>query len=163
MSERHRHSTVRLARYADMEGILETLLKALASTDTPFPEPEQPYAQQYNLDKIAQQLVFVAENEAGRIVGCIILSYAHWPWTRPSSESGKHLLNEHFWVEPEYRRGGTASRLIKAAQDRADAVKLPLLLEISSEDANSDLKDRFVRHQGFKYLGGKFYRPARGG
>jgi GNAT superfamily N-acetyltransferase len=153
---------LRAARYADMEGILQTLLRALAESETGYPEPDQPYCQQATMDLMAQGLVFVAAN-GERIVGVVILDYARWPWTHPNSESGRHLYNQHFWVDPAFRRGGTALKLRKMAEARADALGLPLLLQTSSLDSNTDLKDRFFAMGGFKRVGGNFYRMPKKG
>jgi GNAT superfamily N-acetyltransferase len=111
---------------------------------------------------MAQGLVFVAAN-GERIVGVVILDYARWPWTHPNSESGRHLYNQHFWVDPAFRRGGTALKLRKMAEARADALGLPLLLQTSSLDSNTDLKDRFFAMGGFKRVGGNFYRMPKKG
>lgn len=151
---------IRPAHYGDVEGILQTLLRALAESDTPFPAPEQPYCQQYTLDLMAQGFVFVAATEHGRVVGVLMLDKAHWPWTHPASESGRHLFNQHFWVDPAYRRGGTASKLLDHAEARADALGLPLLLQ-SSSSSDVDLTDRFFALSGFKRIGGNYYRLPR--
>lgn len=152
---------IRTARFGDVEGILQTLLRAHAESKTPYPLPEQPYCQQYTMDLIAQGLVFVATN-GERVVGVVILAKAHWPWTHPSSESGRHLYNQHFWVDPAFRRKGTALKLRKMAEARADAEGLPLLLQSSSLDSNTGLKERFFAMGSFKYVGSNYYRMPKG-
>lgn len=152
---------IRVAKFADVEGILQTLLRALDESETPWPVPEQPYCQQYTMDLIAQNLCFVALAEGTRVVGVIMLDRARWPWTHPNSESGRHLYNQHFWVDPAYRRGGTASKLLQMAAARADAEGLPLLLISSSSSPDVDLADRFFATQGFKRIGGTYFRAAK--
>jgi GNAT superfamily N-acetyltransferase len=151
---------IRAAKFGDVEGILQTLLRAHAESKTPYPLPEEPYCQQYTMDLIAQDLVFVAST-GDRVVGVVILAKAHWPWTRPSSESGRHLYNQHFWVDPAFRRGGTALKLRQMAEARADAEGLPLLLQSTSLDANTGLKERFFAMGSFKYVGSNYYRMPK--
>ena len=154
--------SVALAAYDDVFPIHKTMIRALEASETPFPAPDMPYAVQACLDLIAQGLVGVARAEQGSVVGCVMLDYARWPWCAPANPEGCYLYNQHFWVEPKYRAGGTASRLIRLAHCIADAKKLPLVLEISSiDEANADLRDRFVKMHGFRYTGGKFYRPPK--
>lgn len=152
---------VRPAKFADVDGILQTLLRALAESDTPYPDPEQPYCQQYTMDLIAQGLVFVATTDATRVVGVLILDKAHWPWTRPGSESGRHLFNQHYWVDPAYRRGGTALKLKRMAEARADDLGLPLLLQSTSLDSDTGLKERFFAIGGARYIGSNFLRMPK--
>lgn len=148
---------VRPACFEDAFGIRDTLLDALSAAETPYPRPDMPYAVQYIMDLIAQDLVAVAEC-AGRIVGCIVLSYARWPWVHPSNPAGIFLQNDHFWVEPTARRGGTAVKLLSFAKKKSDALKIWLSIDLSSLDASTEAKDRFVKSQGFVYIGGKFMR-----
>ena len=152
---------IRPAKFGDVEGIVATLMRPWSESATPWPEPEQPYCQQYTMDLIAQGLCFVALADGTRVVGVIMLDHARWPWTHPNSESGRHLYNQHFWVEPAYRRGGTASKLLKMATARADTAGLPLLLISSSSSPDIDLTDRFFATSGFKRIGGTYFRSAK--
>lgn len=152
--------TVDTARHDDVFAILATLKKALAESATPYPEPDMPYAVQAALDLIAQGFVGVARSD-DRIVGCIMLDVARWPWTHPNNPQGLHLYNQHLWVEPRARKFGTARDLLAFAKGVADARQLPLVLDISNISDDAELRDRFVRISGFAYTGGKFYRaPA---
>jgi GNAT superfamily N-acetyltransferase len=152
---------IRMAQYHDVHGIRLTLQRALEETETPLPPPDEPYCLQQVMDQTAQGFVAVAEVD-DRIVGCIVLAVNHWPWCAPGNPTGHYLYNQHFWVDPQNRRGGTAAKLLKFAKDVAEGRQLPLMLEIGCADSNSELKDRFVKQSGFKYIGGKFYRQAQG-
>ncbi len=155
-------ASVEAAVCADAFGILETLKLALASSEAQYPEPDMPYAVQALLDLIAQGLVAVARGSGRqRIVGCIVLDVARWPWVHPQNQAGQHLYNQHLWVEPRYRRGGVAQRLLSFAKEVADQRGLECQIDISSLSDDADLRDRFVRISGFTYMGGKFYRAAR--
>lgn len=147
------------ARIEDAFDIHRTLMTALAESGTPYPEPDMPYAIQALMDLIAQQLVAVCKITEGRIVGCIVLDHARWPWVAPNNPAGVHLYNQHFWVDKKYRRGSPAVRLLKFAKDVADAKGLPIVVQLTGlMEIDASVRDRFVRIQGFSYTGGMFYR-----
>jgi GNAT superfamily N-acetyltransferase len=149
----NRIAVVRPATFEDVFAIERTVTEmAWPNADIPLPEPERPYVVQYGLDLIARRLVHVAEVETV-IVGCIMLDTHHWPWNRKSW----YLENQHFWIEPKFRKGGVAAKLIAAAKATADDMKMPLRLCFTSDGRDADLKDRFMRMQGFKYQGGNFF------
>jgi GNAT superfamily N-acetyltransferase len=148
---------VRQATWEDATRILPTLLLALEAAETPFPAPELPYAIQYTMDLANQGMMFVA-TAGDEIVGTIILDAFCWPWNRQQ----RYLTNVHFWIERPYRSGGIAQRLLTEAKRVADHLQVPLLIEMSSGGIDQDLKDRFVRMNGFKSVGGKFYRLPKG-
>lgn len=154
---RANRTQVRKAGYLDAWGIYYTLLDALDATETPLPDPELPYCIQAMLDRIHNGCAFVAVTPDDKIVGCVVLNIAHWPWVSPSSRKGAHFFNEHFWVDPKYRAGGTATKLLDCAKNLAASHGIPLQIEISSIDGNLELKDKFMRTRGFRQLGGKFY------
>lgn len=150
------------ARCEDAFGILETLKLALAESGTDYPEPDMPYAVQALLDLIAQGLVVVARGPVkSRIVGCLMLDVARWPWTHPNNAKGLHLYNQHFWIEPRYRKGGIARDFLKFAKAVSDEKQMPLVIELSNISDDADLRDRFVRISGFSYAGGKFIRAPQ--
>lgn len=147
---------IRPARIEDCFAIEATLLEAAKVAEFPVPPVERPYAVQKLMDLAANRLIFVAEND-GAIVGCIVLSHHVWPWNRQAW----HLINEHFWVEPQYRKFGTAQKLLIAAKQCAREVGRPLYLDFSFGGIDADLKDRFARLNGFKYNGGRFlFEPS---
>lgn len=160
---RIRSVVVRPAEPEDVVSALATLRKGLSEIgyDVPMPEPDLPYAMQAMLDAVAQGLVHVAVNAKNDVVGLIALNLHRWPWVSPSNPAGRYLTNEYFWVERAYRCGGTAARLLEAAKDTADRLRLPLMIETSSGGAEASMKDRFVRRCGFNYIGGKMYRAPR--
>lgn len=151
---------VRPATFEDTFGIVDTLRLAREACDTPWPPDDVPYCYQATMDQIAKGLVAVVGNSAGVIVGAIILDESRWPWTHPSNKNGYFLYNQHLWVEPNSRRGGAGIQLIDWATARAQEVGLPLMIEMSSLDANTDAKDAFMKRKGFRHLGGKFFRES---
>lgn len=161
---------VSAARPEDAFAILETLTNAITEIDpdhTRYPLPEVPYCVQAMLDLIAQGLVVVVHSPTtGRIVGCLALDFARWPWVAPGTANKQafHLYNQHFWVEPRYRRGGVAQKLLDAAKGIADERGLSLVFHMTSgTDAHTiRLHDRFMRSRGFEHTGGSFIRvPSR--
>lgn len=155
-------ASVEIARPEDAFGIVDTMRLALAESTTPYPEPDMPYCVQAMLDLIAQGLVAVARGPSrSRIVGCLMLDIGHWPWMHPNNRAGQHLYNQHFWVEPRYRRGGVARDFLKFAKRVSDERNLPLVIEITSISDDADLRDRFVRISGLTYTGGKFFRAPQ--
>ena len=155
-------AAVEIAQCEDVIQVWQTLQLALRSAGTPYPEPDLPYALQALLDLIAQGLVAVAWAPLrSRIVGALVLDVARWPWTHPNNPAGQHLYNQHFWIEPRYRKGGVARDFLKFAKALSDEKQLPLVIEISNMSDSSELRDRFVRISGLTYTGGKFYRAPQ--
>jgi len=144
---------IRQARIEDSVGILQTLQEALAHAPPWYPPPELPYALQYIMDLIAQDLVTVAVSPDDVVVGVIVLDWTHMPWNRQA----RYLYNQHFWVEPLWRQHRTAARLLGAAKATAKSLCVPLMLETSMEDADTGKKERFIEKNGFRGIGGKFF------
>jgi GNAT superfamily N-acetyltransferase len=153
-----RRTKVRLAHFDDVMATYACIERGRLSVDTPWPPPDLPYAAQALMDLMAQGFVAVATDPVGQIVGAIALDVTSWPWCHPDNPKGHYLYNQHFWVDPTHRRGGAGIRLLDWAKGRADEAGLPLMIELTSLDANVEEKDRFVKSRGFSYLGGKFFR-----
>jgi GNAT superfamily N-acetyltransferase len=149
---------IRSAHYEDVFQIEATLLKAASLAEFPVPPVERPYAVQKLMDLIAVKLIWVATcEETSRVVGCIVLNHHVWPWNRQAW----HLVNDHFWVDPAYRKFGVAAKLLTCAKQCAKEVGKPLYLNFSFGGIDADLKDRFAKMQGFTYNGGRFcFDPA---
>jgi GNAT superfamily N-acetyltransferase len=150
---------VRPAVFEDVFEIERTLLDAARMAEFPVPPVERPYAVQKLMDRVAVKLVWVAIcSESEHVVGCIVLSHHVWPWNRQHW----HLVNDHFWVDPQYRKFGTAAKLLQCAKDCAKELGKPLYLDFSFGGIDADLKDRFAKMQGFTYNGGRFcFDPAQ--
>jgi GNAT superfamily N-acetyltransferase len=145
--------TIRAAQFEDVFQIEWTLLDAARLAEFPVPPVERPYAVQKLMDLIAVKLIWVATCEkTSRVVGCIVLNHHTWPWSRQHW----HLVNDHFWVDPAYRKFGTAAKLLECAKNCARDLGKPLYLDFSFGGIDADLKDRFAKMQGFTYNGGRF-------
>ena len=143
---------VRAARYDEVFQIRDTINEARLTSDIPLPEVEEPWAIQYTLDLIRFGFVWVAVTDK-QVVGVAIVNKLHWQWNRGAF----FLENSHFWVLPKHRKGGTAIRLLQCMKDRAKELGLPLSVRITHSDGAADTKDRFLKMQGLKYLGGTFW------
>jgi GNAT superfamily N-acetyltransferase len=148
---------IRPAQFEDVFQIERTLLDAARLAEFPVPPVERPYAVQKLMDLIAVRLIWVATTEENAVVGVIVLSHHVWPWNRQAW----HLVNDHFWVDPAYRKFGTAAKLLQCAKNCAKELGKPLYLDFSFGGIDADLKDRFAKMQGFTYNGGRFcYSPT---
>jgi GNAT superfamily N-acetyltransferase len=143
---------IRPAQFEDVFQIERTLLDAARLAEFPVPPVERPYAVQKLMDLIAVRLIWVATTEENAVVGVIVLSHHVWPWNRQAW----HLVNDHFWVDPAYRKFGTAAKLLQCAKNCAKELGKPLYLDFSFGGIDADLKDRFAKMQGFTYNGGRF-------
>jgi GNAT superfamily N-acetyltransferase len=143
---------VRLAQFEDVFQVERTLLDAARLAEFPVPPVERPYAVQKLMDLIAVKLIWVATTEENTVVGVIVLSHHVWPWNRQHW----HFTNDHFWVDPAYRKFGTAAKLLQCAKQCAEDLGKPLYLDFSFGGIDADLKDRFAKMQGFTYNGGRF-------
>ena len=158
--------TIRLATYRDAVEIQDCLWRCQDETDTPYPDPDEPYATQKLMQQANEGLIAVLVVDAmshpddGEIVGVIVLAQTVWPWKHPDSSNARYLINEHFYIRKGFRHGGGAKMLLDWAKDQSDWSGLPLMLDFSTADADMATKDRFARMQGFKHIGGKFLRQS---
>lgn len=145
---------VREAIFEDVFGIEQTLLKAASLSESAVPPVERPYAYQKLMDLIARRLAWVAVDAShnDKIVGCLILDHHYWPWNRKEW----FLVNDHYWVDPKHRTGGIAAKFLACAKRCATETGRRVILDLSFGGIDAELKDRFVRMQGFEYVGGRF-------
>lgn len=148
----NRQVEVREAAYEDVFQIRDAIEAARGLSDIALPPVEYPWAVQYTLDLIRDRLVFVAAVDR-EVVGVIIGAVCHWPWNRDA----KFIENIHFWVAAKHRKGGTGVKLLRALKARAQELQMPLSIRVTFSDGAADTKDRFLRMQGFKYIGGTFW------
>ena len=141
---------IRPARYDDIIDVEACLVRAREEMDFDIPEHEVPFALHNLLHQVEAGFLIVAE-DAGYIVGVIALVPHHHPWNRTQ----KFLVNEHFFVDPDYRKGGTAKHLLDAAKVRADELNMPLRIDLIG-GGDRQAKDRFMELNGFRFLGGQF-------
>ena len=144
--------TIRSGHYDDIFEIEALLIKARDEIDLKDnPHQETPYIYHDLIHQAEAGLLIVAE-DGGYVCGVMALATSHWPWNR---KQGQHLINNHFYVDPEYRRGGTARKLLEAAKVVARERGMPLRIDLMGAGSR-ELKDRFCEMSGLRYLGGIF-------
>jgi GNAT superfamily N-acetyltransferase len=141
------------AKAEDIFKIADLLDAARGEVAHELPPIELPHSYHKLLDFAAGELVWVARvPEEDRIVGVIILE-PHRLWYR----SRAHFLESvEFYVLPEFRKGGTAARLVEKAKEAADSAAVggvPLVMSLTS-GRMAEVKDRFIESLGFDYMGG---------
>lgn len=150
-ARQHLAPLVREAMFADLDAIAETLMQAHAEASYALPEPELPYALKYILDLMAQGLVWVADVE-GKVSGVLMIDAVTWPW----NSKIKHAENVHFWVEPAHRSGGVAQKLLARAEKKCRAANIVFMPRLTYGSSEAESIDRFMRINGFEYIGGNF-------
>lgn len=142
---------IRSAVYSDIFEI-EALLERAREEETngePLLPAEQPFAYQALLDLIMMGLSWIAIAEEG-IVGALICEpHRHWYRRKPH-----YIQAIAFYIAPEYRAGGTATRLLAKLKDRASKANVPVILSVTAGGDRAEIKDRYVEREGFKYVGG---------
>lgn len=92
----------------------------------------------------------------GRIVGAACASPFRPPWSRDWM-----LDMEFLYILPNFRADGLARELVRAVENWADKVNLPIIFGLQTGE-KVDSKDRLMKIAGFQYVGGNFLRPASG-
>jgi hypothetical protein len=65
------------------------------------------------------------------------------------------LSADIFMVDKDYRKSNAAKGLLEAAKELGDLLKLPVICGVMT-GMDVELKDRFTKMCGFKYIGGNF-------
>ena len=148
---------IRLANHHDIPHLIDLInMQAVPAMGWAPPPPEMPFANQYALDLAAHGRIWVAtEAPSQKPIGVIAWDLKHWPWNRKYV----YLENIHFYVDKRHRKGGVANKLIQTFKDAADAMGLPAVLSINfGDEANLEMKERWVRQKGFGVrLGGSYW------
>lgn len=101
-------------------------------------------------------LCLLVENREGRLIGMLIGELAEYFFTRSRSANSIFL-----WVDPSYRGGAAAIRLIRAFFDwgaKSGAVEVTVPIASGVRVARTD---RFLRRIGFVQTGGNYSIPLR--
>jgi GNAT superfamily N-acetyltransferase len=142
---------VRPATFDDILGVRDTIEMARTLSEQWLPPAEYPFCLQYTFELMNRGLVWVAEKDK-KVVGVIMLDTYTWPWSRKFL----FLENVHFWVEPKHRKDGVGQRLLDCAKKHALLMKMQFRPRITYGATDGDLIDRWMRSQGFVYVGGNF-------
>lgn len=105
---------------------------------------------------IIQEGFLAVADLSGRIVGAACASPFRPAW------SGAYMLDiEFLYIDPKFRADGVLRELLRAVENWADKVNLPLVFGMQTGE-RVDTKDRLMKIAGFEYTGGNFLRPASG-
>lgn len=109
-------------------------------------------------DKRGSHLCLLAENSAGRKIGCIIGAMEEYFFTRDRSASS--IL---FWVDPSHRGSAAALRLVNSFKSwGAKQGAMEICIPVAS-GVNLVRTDRFLRRIGFSQTGGNYSIPVTSG
>lgn len=133
----------------DEARVLDLFKRSIPSSGFDVPDIEERFALQSYRD-ILKQGYSLGYEEDGALVGVLILIECNFPW----NETTTFLRNEGFFVLPEFRKTGAASKLLRAAKDSARAVGKQLFFHTNFD--GNEAVDRFIERQGFKRLGSNF-------
>jgi predicted N-acetyltransferase YhbS len=146
---------LRRATTCDAIKIFHVIREAFEATKLDYPGIDEDAAVKWIIDVLSNHgVVFLAEKN-GRLVGTLGLQPMQFPWVDPSKPESWYLANAWFFVQPRFRKNGTADHLIKKAQEYADKNGAFLSVGMFLE-RGAALKDRFLKIQGFTYTGGSF-------
>ena len=140
---------IREATIFDHTGILKCISEWFGESSIDYPSPTKKIANWVN-GVITQGYCVVAEIE-GQIVGTSGMSFVKFPW----NDEVWIMNNEWLHVSKEYRKGGTAKKLMKMAMDFAKERKLPVTMGIIN-GVDTEKKKRFVQMLGWQHMGGNF-------
>ena len=161
---------IRLAQYGDLFGLNRMLNMMREEAGDDFPQPEYPAALIALLERISDNLVWVAYEEdaekGDKLVGMVLLRLSVYD----GAPSQRYLETCNLYVIPEARSKSTedgkpvASGLIEAAKNTSVMASvalqkwIPLVCGIDFGDDRVDLKEALVERHGFKRKGANFIR-----
>lgn len=155
-----RQITVRPANHHDIYA-LTVEMERLAPKDVDWnvPPPDYAHVLGYTLVLARQNRVGVASLPNGQAIGIIAIDIFNWPW----NPSAHYCENVHFWVHPDHRKSGAAIQLATWYKEYAQSIGLPARFTVTFDNpADGEFKERFIRMQGFKKIGGNFIFEPKG-
>lgn len=144
-----RHSiTIRGAVPRDCTPLYDLLVQYFDGLTLLYPGPVEAPTMAWGLSVIVKGGVFVAEQD-GKLIGSVGLEFGNFPW----APSERYLNGVWFYVTPERRQGGTATRLMNVAKDTARRNKCSLRLD-NVWGVEPERQDRYREINGFRFVGG---------
>lgn len=142
---------IRKANYLDVSNILVLFNKYLVESNLSFYPECNDQASVWISDLIKNHMMFVAETIEKKIVG--MLGFRCGPFFY--NDKVFNLSSDIFMIDKDYRKSNIAKEMIEEAKRLGDTLKIPVLFGIMS-GIDPEMKDRFTKSCGFKYLGGNF-------
>ena len=139
---------IRRAKPTDIIHLLKMMKEFLYEVSSKYPPVNDADCMNWMLSIVNAGGAWVAISEK-RVIGTIGCSVDRFSWNRQVP----YVYDEWYYVDPAFRKGYTISKeLIEMAKTHSDKAGLPFIFSINSgKDVNVD---RFVRMQGFEYMGG---------
>lgn len=138
------------ATYKDHTSLVHLLLQWLGETAIKDFPKDCNHSGVWIADLIAKHLVLIA-TLGDKLIGAIALRFGYLPW----NNEVPILFNEFLMTDKKYRKTGVTDKLIQAAKDFADTSKMFLMVGHFS-GTDPELKDRFIKMRGFKYIGANY-------
>lgn len=140
---------IREATIFDHTGILNCLIEWFDEASVDYPKPNKEMGNWIN--HILMEGYCVVAEENGIIVGTSGLGYTKFPW----NDQAWLLNSEWFHVTKQFRRGGTAKKIIDMVKAYAEERNIPIIMGISS-GVDTVKKQRFLQMTGASFVGGNF-------
>jgi hypothetical protein len=142
---------IRRSEVRDLTGLMVLLPQWIDEQYITYPPVEPKRLLVWVAETLVAGDVWVAvEKKNNNIVGSLAMTAEQWPWN-----SQWFLKDQWLFVMSEFRKGGTATKMIELAKRLAIERNVPCCIGvISGKDA--ELKDRFVAQNGYVYAGGNF-------
>lgn len=150
-AEKDRIILYRTATSYDIVKIGRLIEDAHKQSGAPYPPIHLPTMMDWINRVIATGFVVVADL-SGRVVGSLGMEPFRYGWAAEPC-----LTNAWFYVDPVYRKRGTAAQLMGLAKSFADKHNSFAVIGIQ-DIVDAELKDEFLKMQGWKYGGGLFLR-----
>lgn len=147
--------TIRRAVPKDFVNILRLLEQAVQENEVAYPPIDELKLMEWVTATKRDGEIVVADL-SGRIVGTLGLLVQEWKWS-----TERFISNEFFFVQPPFRKHGTAEALLKAGEKFAHDGKLRLVVSFSG-GRKSETKDRMMQMKGWIYCGGMFTKLPPG-
>lgn len=140
---------IRESTIFDHTGILLCIIKWIDESPINYPTPNKALSEWVH--NVLMNGYCVVAEEDGYIVGTTGFSFSHLPWNNEEWI----LNNEWLHVDSEYRKGGTAKRMIEMGKAFAASKNLPIITGVLN-GTELTKKERFLRMIGFQHVGGNF-------
>jgi hypothetical protein len=141
---------IRKATYLDISEILLLFNKYLEDAKVREYPPSCDYTGVWIADLIHRHVFLVAEIDK-KIVGMLGFRFTSFPW----NDKALCLASDIYMVDSEYRKSKASRSLLEESKRLGETLNMMIVFGIMT-GVDAELKDRFTRMGGFKYLGGNF-------
>ena len=149
---------IRSARHKDVFDVAELCEKGRQESLTEMPPLPIPHVYIWYHQLVEAQMVFVAES-SGAITGILMMGQEFWPWDVHRVEPIGTV--PVFYVDPEFRSGGTAIRLLRKAEERAAELGMTVFMPEMNNGVKPEAKARMMSGEGYVTAGAVFWKRLR--